>query len=217
MSSYKAKPTTLREPVSYSPPETSAPADRKIDPAEFCAWLEERLVVFSGHWTRELTGRGKSPLSSTEEMLQDFVGLLVRFLPPLLGPYRDQVEPLWAEASELYGATAARRGRASGEVVEEFQILREVVIRALYQDPPLGGLVPLSLREVLRLNRAIDRGVTHASVGHTDALFHSLLEGGGIPDMPSTSDLVTEVHARLGAIEEGLREVLGSLPGEQGD
>jgi hypothetical protein len=98
--------------------------------------------------------------------------------------------------------------------VEEFQILREAVIRLLYQDPPLGGRVPLSLREVLRLNRAIDRGVTHASVGHTDALFFSLFEGSGIPDVPPAEELVVEVRAQLEVIRTELRSRLGRLPGE---
>ena len=98
--------------------------------------------------------------------------------------------------------------------MEEFQLLREAVIRLLYQDPPLGGRVPLSLREVLRLNRAIDRGVTHASVGHTDAMFFSLFEGSGIPEVPPAEDLVIEVKTQLEVIRKDLRARLGRLPGE---
>ena len=87
------------------------------------------------------------------------------------------------------------------------------MIRLLYQDPPLGGRVPVSLREVLRLNRAIDRGVTHASIGHTDALFFSLFEGSGIPDAPP-EDLIAEVRDQLAGIREELRLKVGRLPGE---
>jgi hypothetical protein len=107
-----------------------------------------------------------------------------------------------------------RRGLAAGEVIEEFQILREGVIRLLYQEPPLEGRARLSLREVLRLNRALDAGVTHASVGHTDALFFSLFEGSGISDAPPAASLMEEVRNQLDGLRAELREVLGWVPGE---
>ncbi len=149
-------------------------------------------------------------------LLDEFLELLVSFLPGVLGPYRDQVDPVWRQAAELFGATAARRGLAAGEVIEEFQILREAVIRLLYQEPPVAGRARMSLRDVLRLNRAIDRGVTHASVGHTDALFFSLFEGSGIPDSPPPAELVREVRAQLDAFRAELESILGRVPGAGG-
>lgn len=52
-----------------------------------------------------------------------------------------------------------------------------LVIFDRYRDPSLGGTVPLSLREILGLNRYLDRVVTHASVLYTDSLFFSSEDG----------------------------------------
>ena len=187
---------------------------RKIDPTEVSDWLEARLERISRRWLTEVHARYDRSGSRMNGLLEEFLGALVAFLPGLLGPHREQVEPLWTRAAELFGATAARRGLAAGEVIEEFQILREAVIRFLYQDPPLDGTARISLREILRLNRAIDRGVTHASVGHTDALFFSLFEGSGIPDTPPTNEMMAEVRSQLDELRRELREILGRVPGE---
>ncbi len=197
-----------------SAPPPSA-RQRKIDPNELSAWLEARLDEVSGRWLSDVHARYDRGGHDVNGLLTEFVTNLVPFLPALLGPYREDVDPLWTRAAELFGATAARRGLAAGEVIEEFQILREAVIRLLYQDPPLDGRARLSLREILRLNRAIDRGVTHASVGHTDSLFFSLFEGSGIPDAPPTEEMVREVRAQLDEIRAELRQVLGRIPGEE--
>ena len=71
---------------------------------------------------------------------------------------------------------------SAGEVIEEFQLLREVILRMMFEVPPAGPLSGVPLREVLLLNRAIDIGVTQSSVGHTDLLFFSLLHGSGAPE-----------------------------------
>lgn len=199
-----------------SPPTPPPPAGRRrtIDPTELSDWLEARLGRISERWLSDVHARYGLPASAINGLLEEFLTALVSFLPALLGPHRDQVEPLWARAAELFGATAARRGLAAGEVIEEFQILRESVIRILYGDPPLDGQARLSLREVLLLNRTIDRGVTHASVGHTDALFFSLFEGSGIPDTPPTEDMVREVRVQLEELRGELRSILGRIPGE---
>ena len=183
---------------------------------ELSDWLEARLDRLSERWLGEVRGR-EADMSGINGLLDEFLDLLVAFLPAVLGPHREQVEPLWSQASELFGAMAARRGLAAGEVIEEFQVLREAVIRLLYQEPPLAGRARLSLREVLRLNRAIDRGVTHASVGHTDALFFALFEGSGVPDVPPDGQIVGEVRAQLRELRSELRQTLGYVPGERGD
>ena len=180
---------------------------------ELAAWVEMRLSRITQRWLKEVQNRYDPGTRGINGVLEEFLGLLASFLPAMIGPYRDQVEPLWTRTAELFGAVAAKRGLAAGEVIEEFQVLREVVIRLLYHEPPLAGRVPVSLREILRLSRAIDMGVTHASVGHTDALFFSLFEGSGIPDTPPTPQLVDELRRELGGIREELREILGDLPG----
>ncbi|MGD8320316.1 MAG: hypothetical protein PVJ02_07675 [Gemmatimonadota bacterium] len=185
-----------------------------MNPSELADWLEERLPRLADRWLREVQSRYDEPSRGVNGLLEEFLTTLVSFLPGMLGPHRDQVEPLWLRASELFGAIAVRRGLAAGEVIEEFQILREGVIRLLYQEPPLEGRARLSLREVLRLNRALDAGVTHASVGHTDALFFSLFEGSGISDAPPAASLMEEVRNQLDGLRAELREVLGWVPGE---
>lgn len=180
---------------------------------ELAAWVEMRIPRITRRWLREVHRRYDVGTQGINGLLEEFLTLLTGFLPAMVGPYRDQVEPLWKRTAELFGAVAAKRGLAAGEVIEEFQILREVVIRLLYQDPPLGGRAPVSLREILRLNRTIDMGVTHASVGHTDALFFSLFEGSGIPDSPPTAEMVKELQQQLQGIRAELRDVLGDLPG----
>lgn len=207
-------PHGTRTPSSPSRRPPPSRRQRKIDPLELSDWLEARLDRISERWLSDVHARYDVPAAQVNGLLREFLGGLVSFLPALVGPHRDQVEPLWSRATELFGATAARRGLAAGEVIEEFQVLREAVIRILYQDPPLDGRGRLSLREILGLNRAIDGGVTHASVGHTDALFFSLFEGSGIPDTPPTEEMVREVRAQLEEIREELRAILGRIPGE---
>jgi len=205
------------EPPTRPPFPSSLHTDRshrKVTPAEFADWMEERLPRLVGRWHREIQSRYSQSSRGVNGLLEEFLTLLASFLPALLGPHRDQVEPVWIRTSELFGAVAARRGLAAGEVIEELQILREAVIRLLYQDPPLGGRRRLSLREVLRLNRALDTGVTHASVGHTDAMFFSLFEGSGIPDAPPTAELKAELRTQLDGIRGELEEILGRIPGQ---
>lgn len=186
---------------------------RRLNPAELAAWLDARLPTIVERWSREVRQRYDPRSGGINGMLEEFLALLASFLPGMLGPHRDQVEGIWIRAAELFGAVATRRGLAAGEVIEEFQILREAVIRLLYQDPPLGGRVRISLREVLRLNRAIDTGVTYASVGHTDGLFFALFQGSGIPDSPPTAELMIEISDQLEALRAELTAVLGRSPG----
>jgi len=207
---------------SVSQASPSGRSSRRINPVELAAWLEERLPRITDRWLREVHHRFSPRPGGINGLLEEFLTLLPTFLPGMLGPNREQVEPLWIRASELFGAVAARRGLAAGEVIEEFQILRGSVIRARYQDPPLSGRARLSLREVLRLSRAIDAGVTHASVGHTDALFFALFQGSGIPDSPPTAELMGEIGDQLQALRDELKAVSGpsgrtARPGSEAD
>lgn len=146
----------------------------------------------------------------TRELVEAFIGTLVSFLPAFLGPYREQVQPLWQQATETYGSVAAKRGLAAGEVIEEFQLLRAEILRLFYDDPPVRNLDRLPLRDVLRINRVVDEGVTHASVGHTDALFFALFQGTGAPESLS-EEQAEGVHEQLRAAREEFREVMKLL------
>lgn len=131
--------------------------------------------------------------------MRRFIDVLVGMVPGCLGPFRSQVEPIWLQVSELYGYIASVRGLAAGDVIEEFQGLRESLIRQLYQHAPDEGLAGLGLREVLRLNRIVDQGVTQASVGHTDALFFALIEASGM-SVALSAQLLEEVGAQLDSL-----------------
>lgn len=146
-----------------------------------------------------------------EELLDFFMDLFLDLLPGLMGPYREQLDPLWNQTAELFGSMACNRGLAAGEAVEEAQILREGILRILYQDPPLTPAGAMGLREVLRLNRAVDQLVTYTSVGHTDALFFALFQGSGVPERLS-DDVRYELRTQLEAIRRAFDELDGAVP-----
>jgi hypothetical protein len=187
------------------------PTQKKLEPIEFAAWFEQRAGRLAERWLSEIRSRHTRWGSGQDDLLNRFFALLTAMLPASFGPYREQIEPLWRQASELFGSVAAQRGLAAGESVDEFQVLREVLIRELYADPP-SRAVPLSLRDLLRLNRMIDRGVTHSSIGHADALFFALFQGSGVPEYLG-EEVTREVTAQLDAIDEEFREVMGLLKG----
>ena len=136
--------------------------------------------------------------------MRSFCRGLVSFLPGMLSPYRTQILPLWSECAELFGSVAARRGLSAGEVIEEFQILREVILRLAFEQPPDADR-GLQMRDVLQLNRTVDIGVTQASIGHTDLLFFDLLHGSGGP-APLTRKDKHEIREQIRALrEEGAR------------
>jgi hypothetical protein len=171
-------------------------------PLELAEWLQKKLPAIREQWARRIHEDGVGRSEPWDRIVDEFTYLLVSFLPPLLGPLRGELRPIWDRCAELFGATAAQRGLAAGEVIEELQVLRELVIRELYRDPPMGGKVPLSLREILHLNRAIDRAVTHASVGHTDALFFELFEQGEDQDRMPPAALAEEVTKQISVIRD---------------
>jgi hypothetical protein len=104
------------------------------------------------------------------------------------------------------------RGLATGEVVEEVQVLREILLRRLFRtDGVTGAPNGVGIRELLRLFRLIDQVVTHANVGHVDALFFSLLHGTGVTERPGA-----EEEQRFWRELTGLREELAALLGHHG-
>jgi hypothetical protein len=181
-----------------------------LDPAEFSRWLDDRAEPLRERWAADLRGREAGRGDGVDELLEGFLDLFLTALPLTLGPLRSQAELLWIQAAQLFGSFAAQRGLAAGEVIEEFQALRESIIRLLWASPPVAEANRMALREVLKLNRVIDTGVTHASVGHTDVLFFALFQGSGVPET-LTDDARYEIRQQLQAIEAevlALRRVL---------
>ena len=131
--------------------------------------------------------------------------LLFDVMTEMVGPLRREVNSVWYHVCEHYGRVASARGLAAGEVVEELQFLRELLIREL---API--LVAMRARQgmaiMLRLNRVIDKGVALAVVGYTDALVATLFSQNGVP-LSSTEQDVTEVERQLDALEQELQAV----------
>ena len=185
-------------------------AHRRLGPKALTRWLSRLVPSLCERWVEEIRSRGHIGPPESEALILRFAKIQVGLLPLMLGPHRDQIQPLWDRTAELYGAMAAKRGLASGEGIEEVHALRELVIRDLYRDPPAGGTVRLSLREILRMNRALDRAVTHTSVGHTDALFFEFFETAGGVALPKGGDAHEEAAAQLDQIDAEVDEILRS-------
>ena len=77
-------------------------------------------------------------------------------------------------------------------------------MRLLFQESAARQGATLSLSEAVRLNRFLDSGVTHASIGHTDALFFAMFQGSGVPKLPP-AELIAEVEEQLLALDRELR------------
>lgn len=133
----------------------------------------DAMVVRWGDWLGERT-TGSNGVS--RPLVERQVRLILDVLITLVGPLRRETKVIWSQVTEHYGRLAAARGLAAGEVVEEMQYLRELLIRHLA--PALAALRPRQgMALLLRLNRLVDRGVAMAVVGYTDALVQALLPG----------------------------------------
>jgi len=139
---------------------------------------------------------------------------LVSFLPACFGDQREVGLEVWEQAAHLYGSIAVRRGLAAGEVVEELQLLRNVILRLFLvgapgetgtpvSPPAEGGRESLPPLELLALNRVLDRGVSRASVAYMDDLFFAHLQGSGVPE-GITPELAEETERQLQAFRKDL-------------
>lgn len=149
----------------------------------------EQLAV---RWAAWITERMEQAPHIQRPTIERQLTLLIDILIEMAGPLRRQIAELWFDACEFYGQTAAGRGLAAGEVVEEIQHLRELLIRDLSE---LIAALPArhSMATVLRLNRQVDKGIAHAVVGYTDALVQSLFaqRGTPVPDpLPAEDDIL---------------------------
>ena len=192
-----AEPTEIQPTASAPKPTTASSITNRL-----WEWLELQTEFLSQHWFDEV--RHRSTLDpQMEPLLKRFLGLLTGMIPQAVGYNRAHVDPLWRQAAELYGSLGAQRGMAAGEIVEEFQILRQALIRLVFQASAAPHRAAFSLADALRLNRFLDKGVTHASIGHTDALFFAHFQGSGVPKVP-TEQLMKEVEEQLRGIEKEL-------------
>src|SRR3954465_4669082 len=83
---------------------------------QWADWLGDRI-----------TAAPTIPRSTVEREFR----LLLDVIAEMVGPLRREVNSIWFSVCEHYGRVAAARGLAAGEVVEELQFLRELLIRNL--------------------------------------------------------------------------------------
>ncbi|MFZ5624576.1 MAG: hypothetical protein ACOY71_09120 [Gemmatimonadota bacterium] len=158
--------------------------------SQWTTWVEERMVV-----ARTI------PRPTVEREFR----LILDVLTESVGPYRREIKPVWFHVCEHYGRVAATRGLAAGEVVEELQHLRELLIRNLAPVvQQLRGRQGLAI--LLQLNRTLDKGIAVAVVGYTDALVATLFVQSGVP-APDTEYDAAEVERQLASLEAELASV----------
>lgn len=153
---------------------------RDVMVARWSDWLRDRITVSHG-------------VSAT--LVERELYLILDVLAAMVGPLRRETKPIWARVTEHYGRLAAARGLAAGEVVEEMQYLRELLIR--YLAPSIAALRPRQgMALLLRLNRIVDQGVAIAVVGYTDAIVRTLLPGHGGELTPDTESFDSDAAER---------------------
>jgi hypothetical protein len=167
--------------------------------------IAEMRDAMVSQWADWLGGRTTDGHTIPHATVERELRLLFDVMTEMVGPLRREVNSVWFHVCEHYGRIASVRGLAAGEVVEELQYLRELLIRNL---APV--LVAMRARQgmaiMLRLNRVIDKGVAVAVVGYTDALVATLFSQNGVPVYGSQHD-VGEVERQLDALEQELQAV----------
>jgi hypothetical protein len=166
------------------------------------AEMRDAMVTQWADWLGDrITTAPTIPRSTVEREFR----LLFDVMTEMVGPLRREVNTVWFHVCEHYGRVASARGLAAGEVAEELQFLRELLIRNL---APV--LVAMRARQgmaiMLRLNRVIDKGVAVAVVGYTDALVATLFSQNGVPT-PGTNYDAADVERQLDALEQELQAV----------
>jgi hypothetical protein len=157
-------------------------------------------------WLVDRAGSSTIPRATLERQFR----LVIETLVEMLGPLKREAKLVWQHVLEHYGRSAAARGLAAGEVVEELQQLRVLLIK--YIGPFVAAMRPRRAVAVfLRLNAIVDRGIAAAVVGYTDALVASLL----LTDRDG--QLLTETNAEdLCRQLEGLEAELEPIAGKNG-
>lgn len=117
----------------------------------------------------------------------------------MTGPLRHEAKETWFAATELYGRLAEARGLSAGEVVEEMQYLRELLLLNL-ADLIVALPVRHQLPALLRISRVLDAAVSNATVGYTDALVEKMFSKDGVPvpTADSLQELLNQLHVLEG-------------------
>ena len=149
--------------MSSSHPTQLAAAKATLD-------ARDAMVADWADWLADRAGSRIIPRPMVERQF----GLVIETLVEMLGPLKREARIIWQHVLEHYGRTAAARGLAAGEVVEELQQLRVLLIK--YIGTTVAAMRPRrAVALFLRLNDIVDSDIAAAVVGYTDALVASLL------------------------------------------
>jgi hypothetical protein len=165
------------------------------------AELRDSMVT---QWADWLGDRMHTSTTIPRPTIERELRLVIDLLGEMVGPMRREATPIWFRACEHFGRVAAMRGLASGEVVEEMQFLRELLIRNSPRSSPHES--PAGMAIMLQLNRVLDKGIAVAVVGYTDALVATLFAQNGVPAPGGEID-AEEVDRQLEAIESELAAI----------
>jgi len=190
----------LRLRLCHSPRENALRSSHtQIAAARAVAEHRDAMVTEWADWLSKRSASRAVP----RQLLERQLCLVVDGMVAMLGPLRREAKVVWQHLMEHYGQVGVTRGLAAGEVVEELQQLRTLLI------DHVGALVAAmrprrAVAMFLRLNGIVDRGIALAVVGYTDALVASLM----MTDRPTPSALETgggdDVARQLDAIEAEL-------------
>jgi hypothetical protein len=190
--------------VTILPPRSSSPS--LVVVARRIASLRDELASKWASWlTDRQAGSPTLDPNTTGRMLLLITDLLV----VMAGPMRREGETTWSAATQLYGRLAALRGLAAGEVVEELQHLRELLIREM-ADFFVALPARQALPTVLRINRVLDAAVANAVVGYTDTLVFKMFAAEGV--LVPIAESVQAAITQLDAIEADFRLLAERLP-----
>ncbi len=164
--------------------------------------LRDEMVT---QWADWLGDRMHTSTTIPRPIIERELRLIIELLGEMIGPVRRETKPVWYHACEHYGRLAATRGLAAGEVVDEMQYLRELLIRNLA--PVLAAMRPRrAMAIMLELNRVLDKGIGVTVVGYTDALVATIFAQNGVPS-PGTAVDGDEVGRQLEQLEGELAAV----------
>jgi hypothetical protein len=159
-------------------------------------------------WLDHLGERVTGTRAAPRDLVESEFRLIIDAYGAMVGPLRRETKLIYHRVTEFYGSHAAARGLAAGEVVEEMQFLRELLIR--HVAPTIAAFRPRQgMALLLRLNRLVDKGVAMAVVGYTDELVASLLPGDDRPGLvPNVGDLRL-MQQRVKDLREELTRTVG--------
>jgi hypothetical protein len=168
--------------------------------------LQEQRNAMVTQWSRWIANRASAAKNVPSMLLDRELRLLYDILVESVGPWRREIGGIWRQACEHYGRSGAPRGLAAGDIVEEIQYLRELLIRQI--GPVLASLRPRqAMAIILRLNGVLDKGIAVAVVGYTDALVATLFSQNGVPAGAGEVD-APEIERQLEALEAELAAVV---------